>query len=48
LKKTGFLESNKNEIEIDDISYLVFEQIMGYLYSGEFKIVDFVIKQLEK
>jgi hypothetical protein len=34
----GFKESQSNVIEIDNISYPIFTQIMSYLYSGKFSL----------
>ena len=49
--KTGqsaFIESSKNkDIEIDNVSYPVFTEIMKYLYSGEFELGVQVNKLLE-
>lgn len=43
----GFIESNQNVIQIPDIPYSVFEQIMSYLYSGKFNLEDFIRKELK-
>lgn len=32
----GFIESQQNVINIDNVSYEIFTQIMSFLYSGQF------------
>ena len=39
---TGFIESKSFDIKIDNVSYPVFQQIMQYLYSGEFELGEFI------
>lgn len=43
----GFIESKQNTITIDNITYPVFEQIMSYLYSGEFLLGQFIEDQIK-
>lgn len=43
----GFIESKQNTITIDNISYPIFEQIMSYLYSGEFQLGQFIEEQIK-
>lgn len=43
----GFIESKQNTIPIDNISYPIFEQIMSYLYSGDFQLSQFIEDQIK-
>ena len=47
LEAQGFKESSQNEIVIQNVSYLVFEAIMSYLYSGHFDLSSIVSKELK-
>lgn len=35
--KSGMIESSKQEIVIDDVSYPIFSSIMHFLYTGKFQ-----------
>ena len=37
-QKNGFRESKQTQIQIENISYPVFLQIMSFLYSGQFEL----------
>ena len=46
-QKNGFLESKQNQIDIENISYPVFQQILSFLYSGQFELGDFIESQIK-
>lgn len=46
-QKNGFLESKQNHIDIENISYPVFQQILSFLYSGQFELGDFIESQIK-
>ena len=45
---TGFIESKSADIIIDNVSYPVFQQIMQYLYSGEFELGEYIEGEIKK
>ena len=42
----GFIESKMTKIKIDNVSYLVFNQIMNFLYSGKFELGEIIEQQI--
>ena len=46
-QQNGFKESKQNHIEINNISYPVFQQILSFLYSGQFELGDFIESQIK-
>jgi len=44
---SGFIESKQTDIKIDNVSYPIFQQIMAYLYSGEFELGEFISSEIK-
>jgi hypothetical protein len=45
--QTGFIESQQNTINISNVSYTIFNQIMAYLYTGIFDLGPVIQKCLD-